>query len=162
MKLNSSGKNLKKILIIGGVGILILILLKAFSIVSNIAWKFTIYPTEKSYVFTCIIMEEYKEKFGNYPKSLDELEQFHSRYGINKEYLSSEEGDIRVYRHLNGKGGWVYNHDKGLFCLNLNKRVRHYVPLYFGPERNKVAHEWLKFEFKPKTDSKKPVEPDDS
>jgi len=58
------------------------------------------------------------------------------------EYITDIAGNSKEYPEINGKGGWYYNKDTGQLKVNLIKPVKHYLWLYFGPERNEIPSDW--------------------
>lgn len=87
-------------------------------------------------------IEAYKEEFGNYPDSIDDVRKYASEDVIFFDFKDEPQSDIPEHGELNGKGGYYYNKETGEVRLNLTNPVKEYFKFYIGPRANEIPSEW--------------------
>jgi hypothetical protein len=88
----------------------------------------------------------YAEQNGKFPDSLDEFNQYGSKFP-NKIYWYCHPKDLITensaeHSVLDGTGGLYYDPNNGNLKLNLTKPLKSYWIFYFGIKRNDVPADW--------------------
>jgi hypothetical protein len=92
-------------------------------------------------------IRQYHEATGAFPSSLAQMKARFvgkpgERWGPDKEWLSTDQGNARESSVLDGSGGWYYNKETGELRLNLKQSLKHYLKHYYRRDRNERPCDW--------------------